>query len=179
LFGSYLRDAKTLGRRTASLHLALASGPADASFKPEPWTPAAQKSLFESLQEMTQNNFQMLRQRLATLPPESQALAQKVLLLEPVILRRFSLVAEEPIEAMRIRIHGDFHLGQVLHRGQDFLIIDFEGEPALPLEERRAKQSAFRDVAGMIYSFFYAANAALRKLPRNRLSPSGMASRAA
>lgn len=161
----YLQDAKTLGHRTASLHLALASDPADAAFRPEPWTPDGQQALVKSLQELTRHNFELLRQRLPTLEPGSVRLAQQVLGLEAVVTERFERIAQRPAGAARIRTHGDYHLGQVLHRGRDFLIIDFEGEPALSLEERRAKQSALRDVSGMIYSFFYAANAALREPP--------------
>jgi trehalose synthase-fused probable maltokinase len=170
LIGSYLQDAKTLGRRTASLHLALASDPSDPAFRAEPWNPAAQQSMFESLRDLTRHDLQLLRQRGPTLSPDSQALAQRVMALEPLILRRFEKIIQQPIAAERIRTHGDFHLGQVLHHGSDFLIIDFEGEPAISLEERRSKQSALRDVAGMIYSFFYAANAALQKLPRTQFS---------
>jgi maltose alpha-D-glucosyltransferase/alpha-amylase len=170
LIGSYLQDAKTLGRRTASLHLALASDPSDPVFRAEPWNPAAQQSMFESLRDLTRHDLQLLRQRGPTLSPDSQALAQRVMALEPLILRRFEKIIQQPIAAERIRTHGDFHLGQVLHHGSDFLIIDFEGEPAISLEERRSKQSALRDVAGMIYSFFYAANAALQKLPRTQFS---------
>ncbi|HEX4349258.1 MAG TPA: putative maltokinase [Verrucomicrobiae bacterium] len=171
LIGSYLQDADTLGQRTAALHLALASDPVDPSFCPEPWTQAAQKILSGSLRDLTRHNFQLLRQRLTTLTPECQTLAGKVLPLESALLQRFERIAQQPFDAMRIRNHGDYHLGQVLHHGTDFLIIDFEGEPAISLEERRAKQSALRDVAGMIYSFFYAANAALRELQQNHKSP--------
>jgi maltose alpha-D-glucosyltransferase/alpha-amylase len=119
---------------------------------------------------LTRHNFELLRHRVTTLSPASQALAKQVLPLESLITQRFQRLAQQPFEAVRIRTHGDYHLGQVLHHGMDFLIIDFEGEPAVSLEERRAKQPALRDVAGMIYSFFYAAKAALRDQPRNQLS---------
>lgn len=80
---------------------------------------------------------------------------------EADILRRFRSVCESKITAMRGRIHGDYHLGQVLYTGKDFVIIDFEGEPARSLTERRIKRSFLRDVAGMLRSFHYAAYTAL------------------
>jgi maltose alpha-D-glucosyltransferase/alpha-amylase len=169
LIGTYLRDAKTLGRRTAALHLALASDSKDPSFRPEPWTAEAQQSLFESMRDLTHHNYHLIRQHVAMLPASTRILAKKVLPFESLIVNRFQQITVSPLGAVRIRTHGDYHLGQVLHHGGDFLIIDFEGEPAVSLEERRSKQSALRDVAGMIYSFFYAAHAALRELPRSRL----------
>jgi maltose alpha-D-glucosyltransferase/alpha-amylase len=172
LIGAYLDDARTLGERTAALHLTLASDPADPAFRPEPWSQEAQQSLATALQDLTRQNFQLLRQRLPNIPPDSQALAQRVLALESLVTQRFSRLSQQPVAAMRIRTHGDYHLGQVLHHGTDFLIIDFEGEPAISLDQRRAKQSALRDVAGMIYSFFYAANAALREMPDSPLARS-------
>jgi maltose alpha-D-glucosyltransferase/alpha-amylase len=175
LIGSYLQDAATLGRRTAALHLTLASDAADPAFRPEPWTPAAQRSLFESLDGLALRNLQWLHQRLTTLPPASRAPAEKVLAQEFQIRQRLQRIAQKSVVAVRIRTHGDYHLGQVLHHGPDFLIIDFEGEPAVSLEDRRAKQSALRDVAGMIYSFFYAANAALRHPSGQRSSESRVA----
>ena len=87
--------------------------------------------------------------------------AKQVLDLQDKILKRFRSILDRKITAMRIRVHGDYHLGQVLFTGKDFVIIDFEGEPAHSLSVRRIKRSPLRDVAGMLRSFHYAANAPL------------------
>jgi maltose alpha-D-glucosyltransferase/alpha-amylase len=87
--------------------------------------------------------------------------AQQVLNLEGTISERFQAILDQKPTVMRIRCHGDYHLGQVLYTGHDFVIIDFEGEPARPLSERRIKRSALHDVAGMLRSFHYAAYSAL------------------
>lgn len=179
LIGSYLKDARTLAQRTAALHLALGESSEDPAFRPEPWTRQGQEALFESLSAMTRRDFQLLRERAALLPQDLREGTEKVLPLESILLQRFHRLKEQPIDATRIRTHGDYHLGQVLHREEDFLIIDFEGEPAVSLEERRAKQSALRDVAGMIYSFFYAANAALREPSLEQFLPGNSPARAA
>jgi maltose alpha-D-glucosyltransferase/alpha-amylase len=179
LIGAYLPDAKTLGNRTAALHLALASDDRDQAFKPEPWTTDAQKALFDSLREMTERNFGLLERRMEGVPADLQKQAQTVLELKPKIVERIEAASRQSLEGTRIRTHGDYHLGQVLHHGSDFLIIDFEGEPAIPLEARREKQSALRDVAGMIFSFFYASNAALRDLPENGFGQAPQETRAA
>ncbi|MEX0682844.1 MAG: putative maltokinase, partial [Dehalococcoidia bacterium] len=158
--GGYLASAELLGRRTAELHCALASSE-EPDFALEPFTPFYQRSIYQSMRSQVANVFPLLRRRLSTLPPESAGLATDVLAQEGRILQRLKRVIEGRVSAMRVRIHGDYHLGQVLFTGKDFVIIDFEGEPARRLSERRLKRSPLRDVAGMIQSFHYAAYSSL------------------
>jgi maltose alpha-D-glucosyltransferase/alpha-amylase len=152
----FLERAKLLGRRTAELHLALASDDEDPAFAPEPITPFYQRSLYQTMRSITVQNFRLLR-TLAEEVPE----ANQIIDLEAQVVRRLQRVLEPKIAATRIRVHGDYHLGQVLYTGKDFVIIDFEGEPARPLSERRIKRSPLQDVAGMLRSLNYAAYSAL------------------
>jgi maltose alpha-D-glucosyltransferase/alpha-amylase len=161
MIGSYLQDARLMGQRTAALHLTLASETEDPNFRPEPWTPYSQRGVFQSMRNLIRQNFQLLSQRLKVMPAERQAQARQVLALEETILQKLRRLWEGHIDAVRIRNHGDYHLGQLLHTGKDFLIIDFEGEPSIALSERRLKRSPLNDVAGMMLSFRYAAYAGL------------------
>lgn len=158
--GSYLDSARLLARRTAELHLALASQPEDPVFGLEPFSPAYRQHLQRDMHKLAETIFQLLRQHIASLPAASQETARQVLALEESIVQNFDALLESDISALRQRIHGDYHLGQVLYTGDDFMIIDFEGEPARPLSERRQKGSPLQDVAGMLRSFHYAAYAA-------------------
>ena len=163
--GSYLASAKLLGQRTAELHIALASAPDEPDFAPEPFSFVYQISLYQSMRGQTVRTLQLLREKLQDLPEDIRKTARKVCDLEEPMIERYHLIQRQSISAARIRNHGDYHLGQVLYTGNDFIIIDFEGEPARALSERRLKRSSLRDVAGMIRSFHYAAhNALLRQI---------------
>jgi len=159
--GPYLVSSQLLGERTAELHVALASAPDDPEFAPEPFSLIYQNSLYHAMRSFATQTLQLLRERLKELPEELRENAQQVLDSEESIMKRFQLIRNRKISAARIRCHGDYHLGQVLYTGKDFVIIDFEGEPARPLSELRIKRSPLRDVAGMIRSFHYAAHSAL------------------
>lgn len=160
--GPYLTSAQRLAQRTAELHLMLASASVDARFTPEPFSLGYQRSLFHSMRSFSNQVLRLLQQRLSGLPDDAKPVAKTILDMESTINQRFQEITRQRISAMRIRCHGDYHLGQVLYTGDDFFIIDFEGEPARYLTERRIKRSPLRDVAGMIRSFHYAAYAALR-----------------
>ena len=169
--GTYIASAQLLGQRTAELHIALASGKENTEFAPVPYNLMYQTSLYQSLRGFAIQTIQLLRERLAHLPEETQKDAQAVLDMEKTIIDRYNLIRRGKINASRIRCHGDYHLGQVLFTGQDFVIIDFEGEPAHSLTERRIKRSPLRDVAGMIRSFHYAAHTGLIKQATLRHQP--------
>jgi maltose alpha-D-glucosyltransferase/alpha-amylase len=159
--GSYLDSARLLGRRTAELHIALASDPDDPAFAPERITQQDQRSLYQSMSGMSRRSTDLLRSQLNKLPQELREEARQVLELEPRITSTFKSFLARRLTTTRIRIHGDYHLGQVLYTGHDFVIVDFEGEPTRTLYERRLKRPAMRDVAGMLRSFDYASQWAL------------------
>ncbi|WP_373058159.1 maltose alpha-D-glucosyltransferase [Zunongwangia sp. H14] len=146
-----------LGKRTAEMHKALAAHPEEEDFEHEEFSLHYQRSLFSSLQSLTRNSFTNLQKNLKNLPDEVKAEAKEVLDMKSDVLKCFKRVFAHKIPVMKIRTHGDYHLGQVLWTGKDFIIIDFEGEPARAFSERRLKRSALRDVAGMVRSFHYAA----------------------
>jgi len=174
--GIYVNEAETLGKCTAELHLTLASDPKSKDFAPEYFTTHYQRSLYQSMRKLASENLQLLRKRLRSVPEAVKGDAEGVLALEGEVQKRFRAVFEKRISAMRIRDHGDYHLGQVLHTGKGFVILDFEGEPARSLSERRLKRSPLRDVAGMLRSFHYAAFAALyRQVEQGVIHPESVA----
>lgn len=167
--GVQLEMIALLGKRTAELHLALFSEKDDPDFTPEPFSVHYQRSLYQSMQALTKKVLALLRKNIHNLPDNLKALANEVLAFENKLKEHFGTLTRRKISAMKIRIHGDYHLGQVLYTGNDFVIIDFEGEPERTLSERRLKRSPLRDVAGMIRSFHYAAHNAILKYSSIRL----------
>jgi maltose alpha-D-glucosyltransferase/alpha-amylase len=159
--GIYFDSAVALGIKTAEMHLALASSSSNPVFSPEPFTIEDSDRLAKKFSEHAASVFDMLKDNLARLPDELLESASLVLSFRRKLLARFGELASLEPDCVKMRVHGDYHLGQVLHVDNGYVILDFEGEPARGIEERRAKQSALKDVAGMLRSFSYAAHASL------------------
>ena len=156
LVNSYLRVAGQLGRNTADLHRALASG-AGPTLAPEPFTKLYQRSVYQSMRTTTGLVFRELAAQMPDLPAEARGLAAQVLARESDLSHRFRGVLRPDVTGLRTRIHGDYRLSELLFTGTDFLIVDFEGDPGRSLTERQIKRSPLRDVATMLRSFHAAA----------------------
>jgi maltose alpha-D-glucosyltransferase/alpha-amylase len=163
LLGDFALAAELLGRRTFEMHAALAADHGDPSFIPEPHTQLYQRSLAQSMRNTVRRTVQLLRKKLDQLPEQARRDADELVKREADAVAFFRNLGAIPLTTLRIRCHGDYHLGQVLWTGKDFIIIDFEGEPHRSLGERRLKRSPLRDVAGMIRSFQYAAATGQRR----------------
>jgi maltose alpha-D-glucosyltransferase/alpha-amylase len=155
--GVYLDNAALLGQRTAEMHTALASLNMNQDTAPEPFSLLYQKSLYQSIRNLALQVFRELADGSDNLDASLSKDVETMLDSQKEILDRVRRMTAKKIAARKIRIHGDLHLGQILHTGKDFVFIDFEGEPARTISERRLKYSPLRDVAGMIRSFHYAA----------------------
>lgn len=162
--GAYLALVHTLGLRSAELHAALARSTGDAGFDPEPLSADDVEALRRRALDEAAASFDLLQAQLDQLADGPRELARALLPERERMQARIAALAVPTPGGVKIRHHGDYHLGQVLVTRNDFVIIDFEGEPARPFEDRRGKGSSLRDVAGMLRSFNYAHWSALREV---------------
>jgi maltose alpha-D-glucosyltransferase/alpha-amylase len=167
---------QVLARRVAELHVALARPTGDAAFDPEPMQPADVERWVRTVQDEGRDALRRLAQRREQLPDGVAPLVAQVLEAGPRLVERIEQTAGLAPVGVKTRIHGDLHLAQVLVQRDDFLLIDFEGEPRRSLDERRQKSSALRDVAGVLRSFDYARHTALQQTAQSapdfeRLAP--------
>jgi maltose alpha-D-glucosyltransferase/alpha-amylase len=160
----YLDRVRQLALRTAELHKALATGTGHSAFRPEPVSQADLDGWRAAAKREAKAAMKSLRAGLGSLEQPARAHAEHLLARREEIKSRIASLVPDRVEAMKMRLHGDYHLGQVLVAQQDFFIIDFEGEPRKSAAERRRKHLQLRDVAGMLRSFDYAAWAALPRV---------------
>ena len=156
------KEARTLGELTGHLHMALASATGPPAMVPAPVEPADVRVWQDGMRARLERVLAALAAALDTLPADLREVARQALERAPQLTERLSgleALVQEPV--LKIRVHGDYHLGQVLRTDGGFVIVDFEGEPARPLAARRARACALKDVAGMLRSFAYAARAAM------------------
>jgi maltose alpha-D-glucosyltransferase/alpha-amylase len=160
---AYLQRMHEVGRRVAEMQLALASRDDIPDFAPEPIVPDDVALWTSELIDRANRAFDELAQRRAELPETSRVLVDELLSRRDMLAGYVHRLLPDHIEAVKIRHHGDFHLGQMLMVKDDVTIIDFEGEPRRSMEERRRKAPAARDVAGLIRSIDYSVTAALER----------------
>ena len=163
---AYLALIETLGERTAQLHLAFASDAGTEAFAPQRLTSDDLAHYREQVAQEASTTFAMLESALDRLDERAAALARELLANRHVVMTRIEALGAPGQQGLKTRYHGDYHLAQVLLSKNDFVIIDFEGEPGRSFAQRREKHPPLRDVAGMLRSFSYARAAALRSLPR-------------
>ncbi|MBK9730862.1 MAG: putative maltokinase [Chitinophagaceae bacterium] len=150
-----------LATRTAEMHLGLGCDPNDPAFTPEPFTDEYRDWLFAHFESLLKRRIQLAKENFNALDEKGKALAEFFMQHADTIRNFFSRIKTQPVHSLRTRIHGDYHLGQVLYNGSDYIILDFEGEPESSISDRKIKHSPLKDVAGMLRSFHYAVSAKL------------------
>ena len=175
--GFFIEMIEVLGRRTASFHLALTTPKRLASFKPEPFSKLYQRSVYQSMRNLLRRTVALARKRMRSLPESTALQARFFVEHEKELLRFLERITQCRIIADKTRIHGDYHLGQVLFTGKDYVILDFEGETERSLGDRLLKRSPLRDLAGMLLSFHDVAHKALER--EQEVHPEAVASLAA
>ncbi len=158
-----------LGRRTGELHVALSSDAFDPAMAPEPMRPVDRMSLYHGAHSLARRTFRQVQSAGVATSPGVAAVLRR----EREIGERLRTLVTARTPTQRIRVHGDYHLGQVLWTGKDIVIIDFEGEPLRSLGQRRSKRPAAVDLAGMIRSFHYASRTVAMRADRDLVGPQG------
>jgi maltose alpha-D-glucosyltransferase/alpha-amylase len=175
LIEPYVAFVARLGARTAELHLALSSDEGSPAFTPEPFTADDQHFMVVAVRDRVDRAYTLLQRQLSGMRDEVEPLARELLGCRDALEDKLDALGSLRVHASRIRCHGDYHLGQVLHGAGDFTILDFEGEPAQPLDIRRQKGSALYDVCGMLRSFHYAGAVARQSDRWRGYEPSALA----
>jgi maltose alpha-D-glucosyltransferase/alpha-amylase len=165
LGGPAAEQSRLLGIRTGQLHLALASDSGHPDFAPEDFSLHYQRSLYSSMQSLVREASQGVQRNLSQLSPAIVEAATQLLENKERLLDILKRIYSKKLDVTKIRIHGNYHLGQVLLTGKDLAIKDFGGDPYRTLSERRLKRSPLRDVVAMIASFHYTAYEGLRDTP--------------
>ena len=168
--GALVETLDLLGRRTAEMHRALADS-TDPDMVPEGFTSLSQRSLYQGVRSQVRNALSQMRRSRKGLDEPTRALVDDVLPRGDDLLALIEPLRGDRLGGRRIRVHGDFHLGQTLWTGRDIVIVDFEGEPARPVTARRIRRSPLSDVAGMLRSFGYASRTAVREQSERGLLP--------
>ncbi|HEY3768173.1 MAG TPA: alpha-amylase family glycosyl hydrolase, partial [Candidatus Angelobacter sp.] len=161
LLGGYAETATLLGRRSAELHIALSSHPEIPEFAPEPFTEFYRHGLYHGLLAQMTKSLDTLRLHVNLLSGAAQDEARRVIEKQDTLQERFISLRDTRISGMRTRHHGDYHLGNVLYTGSDFIITNFDGDYTRPMSERRIKRSPIKDVACMVRSLHYVSHAVL------------------
>lgn len=173
LIGPYYDAVRIIGQRTAQMHACLAAATDNPSLVLEPFTTHYQRQLYQGFRSLTSRTIDRLGENLSGMPSNLHPRVQDLIGREAEIMRHFEVIRDSAISASRIRIHGDYHLGQLLCTGNDFVVVDFEGEPLRAVSERRIKRCPLRDVAGMLRSFHYAAmHSLIHEMPGAVVRPS-------